>query len=195
MATGIEMYIYMGASFAQRQIAITTTSVEVAGRINNVLIFNVSSSGATMIVMIVLLLLNLKRKKNAIGCVSYRFQTEENIATTNFIAKLAFVQLIAFAIQSLGGLLVRLYSKYLFDADDIPSVKSLKLSLNVMPLFTIIMSVVIELSIRRTARYRSTKLWNLVNVKDTAKLSSNFLAIQWNQGDPKLPRLDRNTTW
>ncbi|KAL6737503.1 hypothetical protein Aduo_011139 [Ancylostoma duodenale] len=190
MAAGIEVYIYLGTSFDEQQITITATPFGVAERINNVLIFNVSSSAVTMTIMIILLLVNMKRKKNAIGCVSYRFQVEENIATTNFIAKIAFVQLLAYCIQSLGGLLVRLYREYLFDADDIPSVKSLKLSLNVMPLFNIITSIVIELSIQRTARYRHTKLWNMVNMKDTAKFNSDFLAIQWNQWDPKLPRLD-----
>ncbi|KAL6737504.1 hypothetical protein Aduo_011140 [Ancylostoma duodenale] len=193
MAIGIEVYIYLGTSFDEQQIAITATPFGVAEQINNVLIFNVSSSAVTMAIMIILLLVNMKRKKCAIGCVSYRFQVEENIATTQFIAKIAFVQLIAYCIQSLGGLLVRLYSKYLFDPDDIPSMKSLKLSLNIMPLFTIIVSIVIELSIQRTARYRHTKLWSMVNVKDTAKLNYDFLAIQWNQGDPKWPRFDRNT--
>ncbi|EYC19409.1 hypothetical protein Y032_0024g1071 [Ancylostoma ceylanicum] len=193
MATGVEVYIYYGATFDQQHITITSTSAEVSGRINNVLIFNVSCCAVTMIIMTILLLVNMKRKKNAIGCVSYRFQVEENIATTNFIAKIAFVQLIAFSIQSLGGLLVRLYSKYLFDADDIPAMKSLKLSLHVMPLFTIIMSIVIELSIRRTARYRHTRLLNMVNIKDGAKLNSDFLAIQWNQSDPKWPRFERNS--
>ncbi|ETN82592.1 hypothetical protein NECAME_17666, partial [Necator americanus] len=125
----VELYIYIGVSFKEPHISATSTPDEVTGRINEVLIFNVSCCTITMTIMIVLLLTNKKRKTKSIGCVSRRFQIDENIVTTEFIAKIAFVQLVAFSIQSLGGLILRSSLENFFTENDLPALKSIKLSL------------------------------------------------------------------
>ncbi|KAK6752838.1 hypothetical protein RB195_003938 [Necator americanus] len=189
----VELYIYIGVSFKEPHISATSTPDEVTGRINEVLIFNVSCSTITMTIMIVLLLTNKKRKTKSIGCVSRRFQIDENIVTTEFIAKIAFVQLVAFSIQSLGGLILRSSLENFFTDNDLPALKSIKLSLQVMPIFTIIVCVVIEWSICRTTTRHRARVLSMVNIKDRGHHSLQFLSLQWSNANLKLPQMERNT--
>ncbi|CAJ0603929.1 unnamed protein product [Cylicocyclus nassatus] len=181
----VEYLLYYGASFDELHISTTHTAYEVTGRINIILLFNICSSAFTMATMIGLLLMNIRRKRFAIGVISHRFQAEENIVTTNFIARIAFVQLIAFCVQSLCGLLLRIYGSYIYDVNNRPIGNSLRLLLQVMPLFTLIMSIVVATTMRSIAEKRRSKLHNLMCTTNDIEYNVKFLQDQWSRIEPK----------
>ncbi|KAK5972976.1 hypothetical protein GCK32_004685 [Trichostrongylus colubriformis] len=129
--------------------------------------------------MIILVIVNKKRQKKAIGDLSYRFQNEENIDTTKLIAKVALIQMLTYFLQSLGSLVVRLVEKYIVCAKTLPMITTLKLVIYGMPLYTLIMSVVFECSARNSATHRQNRFQSAVNIKNEALIYANFLSNQW----------------
>ncbi|CAJ0603926.1 unnamed protein product [Cylicocyclus nassatus] len=184
-ATLIEFLLYYGATINDLQISTTNSASGIANRIDYVLIFNISSSALTMMTMIILLLVNTKRSELAIGIISHRFQTEENIETTKFIARIAFAQLIAFSVQSLGGLLLRTYGEYIYNENDVRIRKLSKLLLQVMPLFTLIISIIIAMTIRSTATRRRSRLKTQMCISNDIDYTTKYLQNQWSRAGPK----------
>ncbi|VDO54058.1 unnamed protein product [Haemonchus placei] len=179
VAIGTQVFLYYGKEFNQPQLSVLNPPAEVYDKINGLLIFNEITCGITTVSMIILVIVNMKREKKAIGDLSRRFQTEENIDTTKFIAKVSLIQIISYTSQSLGSLILRLVEESFAGAQALPMRTTLKLAIYGMPLYTLIMSIVIEYSTRTSARYRQNRLQSAVSTKNEAQAYSNFLSKQW----------------
>ncbi|XGW26477.1 hypothetical protein V3C99_007242, partial [Haemonchus contortus] len=179
VAIGTQVFLYYGKEFNQPQLSVLNPPAEVYDKINGLLIFNEITCGITTVSMIILVIVNMKREKKAIGDLSRRFQTEENIDTTKFIAKVSLIQMISYTSQSLGSLILRLVEESFAGAQALPMRTTLKLAIYGMPLYTLIMSIVIEYSTRTSARYRQNRLQSAVSTKNEAQAYSNFLSKQW----------------
>ncbi|KAK6017149.1 integral membrane protein [Ostertagia ostertagi] len=179
IALGSQVFLYNGKKFTQPQLSVLNPPAEVYDRINGLLIFNEVTCGLTTASMIVLVIVNMKREKRAIGDLSRRFQTEENIDTTKFIAKISLIQTFSYTSQSLGSLMLRLVEKSILSTQTLPIRTTLKLAIYGMPLYTLVMSIVIECSTRTSASYRRNRFKSVVIVKNQGHTYANFLSKQW----------------
>ncbi|KAK5973835.1 hypothetical protein GCK32_020878, partial [Trichostrongylus colubriformis] len=130
IAVGTQLWLYHGKVITHPQVSVLNTPIEIYDRTNCVLIFNVVVCGLTTASMIILVIINKKRQMKAIGELSIRYQTEENIDFTKLIARVAFIQVFSYTSQSLGSLVVRLVDKSIAGAQAQPVMRTLKLAIS-----------------------------------------------------------------